>query len=54
MALIQIHDELVFEVAAEKAKEWSEIVRSEMEAAMALKVPIKVDLGTGPNWVDSE
>ncbi|HVT79097.1 MAG TPA: DNA polymerase I, partial [Phycisphaerae bacterium] len=50
--LIQIHDELVFEVAAGKAKEWSEVVREEMEGAMALKVPVKVDLGTGPNWVD--
>jgi DNA polymerase-1 len=50
--LIQIHDELVFEVAADKAAQWADVVRSEMESAMSLKVPIKVDLGAGPNWVD--
>ncbi len=52
--LIQIHDELVFEVLSEKAPEWSAFIQREMESAMPLKVPVKVDLGTGPNWVDTE
>jgi DNA polymerase I len=52
--LIQIHDELVFECRKENAAHWSALVRQEMEHAMQLKVPLKVDLGVGPNWVEME
>ncbi len=50
--LIQIHDELVFECRKDRAREWSEVVRAQMESAMRLKVPLKVDLGIGGNWVE--
>ena len=52
--LIQIHDELVFECTKSRAEHWSEIIRREMESAMKLKVPLKVDLGIGGNWVEME
>jgi DNA polymerase I len=50
--LIQIHDELVFEATKDSADKWSAFIRHEMEHAMPLEVPLKVDLGTGPNWVE--
>ncbi len=52
--IMQIHDELVFECLADEAEEVSAFVRREMEGAMALKVPLKVDLGVGANWLDAE
>jgi DNA polymerase-1 len=52
--LMQIHDELVFECQTASAGDISELVRGEMEHAMALRVPIRVDLGVGPNWVELE
>lgn len=48
--LLQIHDELVFEVAPEDAPALSEIVRKEMTDAVALDVPVKVDIKIGPDW----
>ncbi len=50
--LIQIHDELVFEATKESAEKWAAFIRHEMEHAMPLDVPLKVDLGTGPNWIE--
>lgn len=52
--LLQIHDELVFETPSTHAEELSEFVRSEMESAMELTVPVTVDLATGPNWLDAK
>ncbi|MGN6370153.1 MAG: DNA polymerase I [Phycisphaerae bacterium] len=52
--LMQIHDELVFECKANLAEEMSDLIRTEMETAMTLKVPLKVDIGTGPNWLEYE
>ncbi|MDY6915429.1 MAG: DNA polymerase I, partial [Candidatus Cloacimonadota bacterium] len=55
--LIQVHDELVFEVNKKNLKEIKEIIRSEMEAALpekyAKKVPLLVDIGTGKNWFEA-
>ena len=52
--LLQIHDELVFEVPPEEVKEVSTMVRAEMTGALAnqLRVPLRVDMGLGPNWLD--
>lgn len=48
--IMQVHDELVFEVAtAEKAKV-EQLVRTKMESAMKLQVPLKVEVGWGQNW----
>ncbi|MFP6763797.1 MAG: DNA polymerase, partial [Planctomycetaceae bacterium] len=49
--LLQIHDELVFETPAENAEELTRFVRSEMESAMELSVPVTVDIATGPDWL---
>ena len=48
--ILQVHDELVFEVAATDREAVMEVVREEMEGVSALKVPLKVDLGWGSNW----
>ncbi|MFP4163037.1 MAG: DNA polymerase I [Chitinispirillaceae bacterium] len=48
--LLQVHDELVFEVPSEKAKTFSEWVTGEMSKAYQLKVPLKVEAGIGKHW----
>jgi DNA polymerase-1 len=52
--LLQIHDELVFEAPAEELPRLAEMVRREMTGALDLKVPLKVDLAAGSNWLDVE
>ena len=52
--IMQIHDELVFECREEEAAACAKMVREEMEGAMKLKVPVKVDLVVGRNWVEME
>jgi len=48
--IIQVHDELVFEVADSEVEELSTMVSHEMENAYPLNVPLKVDIGIGDNW----
>jgi DNA polymerase-1 len=48
--IMQVHDELVFEVRRESAEELMAQARSLMSAAAQLKVPLKVDVGVGDNW----
>ena len=50
--LLQIHDELLFEVPADRAGDLEELVVGEMTGAMEIDVPLKVDVGTGANWLD--
>ncbi len=50
--LLQVHDELLFEVSAGSLAELSEIIRHDMENVAQLRVPIEVDLSSGPNWCD--
>ncbi len=50
--VLQVHDELVFEVPAAETKEVEELVRAEMESVVTLNVPLVADLGFGPNWRD--
>jgi hypothetical protein len=47
--LLQIHDELVFETPAEHGAALTEVIRSEMESAMALDGPLVVDFSSGYN-----
>ncbi len=47
---VQVHDELVFEVDAKQAQQMQAIIRTEMEGAWKLDVPLVVDIGTGRNW----
>jgi DNA polymerase-1 len=48
--LMQVHDELVFEVAADAVDEVGPRIRSLMQNAAALAVPLIVDVGVGDNW----
>jgi len=51
--IMQVHDELVFEVPADERELMEELVRSEMEGALPLRVPLKVDLNFGRNWSEA-
>lgn len=48
--IMQVHDELVFEVRSEKAAEFKALIKAKMEAAAELVVPLIVDVGEGDNW----
>lgn len=48
--ILQIHDELIFESAIEELEKLKEIVIGEMSGVLSLKVPVKVNTKTGPNW----
>jgi DNA polymerase-1 len=48
--IIQVHDELVFEVPDNEIDVMKKLVKEEMEKALTLAVPIKVDMGVGKNW----
>jgi DNA polymerase-1 len=51
--LLQIHDELIFEVPAGELPGLAALVAEEMTGAAKLRVPLKVDLKAGPNWADT-
>ncbi|NBI12246.1 DNA polymerase I [[Haemophilus] felis] len=48
--IMQVHDELVFEVRSEKVQEFSLLIKQTMEQAAELVVPLIVDIGSGENW----
>ncbi|WP_148612309.1 DNA polymerase I [Aeromonas sobria] len=48
--LMQVHDELVFEIRAEKLEEYTAIIKEKMSAAADLHVPLLVEAGSGDNW----
>ena len=48
--LLQVHDELVVEVAPGELEQITELVELEMDAAAQLRVPLDVSAGTGDNW----
>jgi DNA polymerase-1 len=52
--ILQVHDELVFEVPEREKAEVEPLVREAMEGASELLVPLKVRLGFGPNWADAK
>jgi DNA polymerase-1 len=51
--LLQVHDELVFEAPKSEVEEAGDLITHEMENAMKLKVPLKVDVGVGKNWLEA-
>jgi len=51
--ILQVHDELVFEVSEDVVDETKEVVREEMEGALELRVPLVVDIGLGKNWLEA-
>ncbi|MBI3944263.1 MAG: DNA polymerase I [Chloroflexi bacterium] len=52
--LLQVHDELVLEVPQEEVELLTPLVRDAMEHAYKLVVPLKVEIGAGPNWAEIE
>jgi DNA polymerase-1 len=53
MMILQVHDELIFEVAPEELEKLKEMVIHEMTHAVELDIPLKVDWGTGKNWMEA-
>lgn len=51
--IIQVHDELVFDVFKSELDEMKALVKSAMENVMKLSVPLVVDMGVGENWLDA-
>jgi DNA polymerase-1 len=49
--VLQVHDELIIEAPEAEVEAAAVVVRREMEQAAALRVPLVVDIGTGPNWL---
>jgi len=52
--LLQVHDELVFEGPPEEIETLGRLVRDHMEHVVELRVPLVVDIGVGPNWLDAK
>ncbi len=51
--ILQVHDELIFEVSASELEELKEMVLDEMSNAVKLDIPLKVEWGTGNNWFEA-
>ena len=51
--LLQVHDELVFEMRIAEEAEMKKLVEKEMRQALPLSVPVEVDLGIGKNWLEA-
>jgi DNA polymerase I len=51
--ILQVHDELIFDILNKEVGEIKDIVRYEMENALKLTVPLVVDIGTGNNWLEA-
>ena len=54
MVLLQVHDELVLEVAPDALDATRELVVQTMEQAVALSVPLVVETGVGANWMEAK
>jgi DNA polymerase-1 len=51
--LLQVHDELVFDVPKDEIEPLKEMVKNEMENAFEINVPLVVDIGIGNNWLEA-
>lgn len=51
--LLQVHDELIFEVAKDELEVVKDIIKTNMENALELKVPLTVEIGYGLNWFEA-
>ena len=52
--ILQVHDELVFEAHKSELDWMKKMVKDKMENSLKLKVPIKVEIGVGENWLELE
>ena len=51
--ILQVHDELIFDCLKDELNIVEEIISSSMQNAYKLKVPLKVDIGLGNNWLEA-
>lgn len=51
--ILQVHDELNFNVVPSELDKMTSLIREEMESAIALRVPLKTDVGQGKNWLEA-
>jgi len=51
--ILQVHDELVFDVHQSELDKIKKVVKNSMENAVSLDIPLKVDIGTGKNWLEA-
>jgi DNA polymerase-1 len=51
--ILQVHDELVFDVAPDEVDAMKELVRSRMEGAYEMSVPLVVEMGVGDDWLSA-
>lgn len=54
LMILQVHDELVFEVPEAEVEQTSAVVKAAMEGAAELAVPLVVEIGVGKNWMDAK
>jgi DNA polymerase-1 len=52
--LLQVHDELLFEVPPEEAADAAKMIKRQMESVYPLRVPLLVEVGIGENWRDAK
>ena len=52
--ILQVHDELVFEVPKKEVEKTSQVVKAAMESAAKIDAPLIVEIGVGENWVDAK
>jgi DNA polymerase-1 len=51
--ILQVHDELVFDVYRPELEEIKGLVKTKMEGAVKLSIPLTVDIGVGDNWLEA-
>ncbi|MGO1243546.1 MAG: DNA polymerase I [Sphingobacterium sp.] len=51
--IMQVHDELVFDVPEKEIEQFKELITTRMQNAITLQVPIEVEVGTGKNWLEA-
>ena len=52
--VLQVHDELVFEVAPGEGERLAELVRQQMQGVYRLRVPLEVSMATGRSWAEAQ
>jgi len=51
--IMQVHDELVFDVFLDELEDVKKIVTTQMKNALSLNVPVEIDMKTGQNWLEA-
>lgn len=51
--LLQVHDELIFDVPKSEVDDLKPVIKETMESAVKLSIPLIVDIGVGNNWLEA-